>query len=92
MKVKSEYVLRQVADVWVVMPIGEEVLNFDGMLTLNESGALLWRKLEEGADREALVAALISEYDVAADRAGIDVEAFCHKLLSAGCVDLSFEF
>lgn len=88
MKLKSEYVLRQVADVWVVMPIGEEVLNFNGMLTLNETGAFLWKKLEEGADIEELTAALTSEYDVAAAHARADAEAFCQELLSAGCVDL----
>ena len=88
MKIKSEYVLRQVADVWVVMPIGDEVLSFNGMLTLNETGAFLWRELEKGADIDALTDALILEYDVTAQRARDDVKAFCQELLSAGCVDI----
>lgn len=88
MKIKKDYVLRQMADVWVVMPIGDEVVNFNGMITLNESGALLWRKLEESADLDALTDALTSEYDVAADQARADAEAFCQDLVSAGCMEM----
>ena len=42
MKLKEDFLLRQVADTWVVMPIGQEMLDFNGMLTLNETGAFLW--------------------------------------------------
>ena len=58
MKLKKNFLLRQVADTWVVMPIGQEMLDFNGMLTLNETGALLWQTLEKGGDREALADAL----------------------------------
>ena len=66
MKIRDNFLLRQVADTWVVMPIGQEMLDFNGMLTLNETGALLWQKLQEGADLDGLVAALTAEYDVSA--------------------------
>ena len=32
MKIKDGFVLRQVADTWVVMPLGQQSLDFDGML------------------------------------------------------------
>lgn len=88
MKLKNEYVLQQVADVWVVLPIGEEVLNFNSMITLNETGAFLWKKLAEGADMQALIAALTSEYDVTAQQAQADTMKFCQKLHDAGCMEL----
>ena len=87
MKTKNNFLLRQVADTWVVMPIGQEMLDFNGMLTLNETGAFLWEKLEEGAELDDLVAALTAEYDVTAEAAREDAAAFCRKLLDAGCVD-----
>ena len=87
MKIKENFLLRQVADTWVVMPIGQEMLDFNGMLTLNETGAFLWQKLQEGADLEALVKALTSEYDVDAETARIDVREFLDKLAKAGCVE-----
>ena len=86
MKIKENFLLRQVADTWVVMPIGQEMLDFNGMLTLNETGAVLWQKLQEDADLEALVKALTSEYDVDAERARIDVREFLDKLAKAGCL------
>ena len=87
MKTKDNFLLRQVADTWVVMPIGQEMLDFNGMLTLNETGAFLWQKLEEGADLEGLVTALTAEYDVSAEEARADAEEFCRKLLQAGCAE-----
>ena len=87
MKVKKDYVLRQVADTWVVLPLGDAAVDFSGMLTLNESGAMLWRVLEQGASREELVAALLDEYEVSRQQAMADVDAFLNKLLQAGCLE-----
>ena len=87
MKIKNNFLLRQVADTWVVMPIGQEMLDFNGMLTLNETGAFLWQKLQEGGDVDSLVAALTGEYDVSAEVARVDVQAFLDKLVKAGCTE-----
>ena len=83
---KDGFVLRQVADTWVVMPLGQMSLDFNGMLTLNETGALLWQVLEKGGDVEALTNALTAEYDVSAENARRDVEVFLTKLQNAGCL------
>jgi len=87
MKLKTDFLLRQVAGSWVVVPVGMASVDFNGMLTLNESGALLWKTLESGADREALVEALTSEYEVSAEQAGADVDEFIETLLQAGCLE-----
>lgn len=83
---KDGFVLRQVADTWVVMPLGQVSLDFNGMLTLNETGAVLWQALEKGGDVQDLVNALTAEYDVSAEQAKQDVEAFMAKLQQAGCL------
>lgn len=87
MKIKEGFVLRQVADTWVVMPLGQQSLDFDGMLTLNDTGALLWKTLEKGGDREAMADALTAEYEVARDAALRDVDVFLGKLQETGCVE-----
>ena len=51
MKIKENLVLRQVADTWTVLPLGKDIINFDGMLTLNDTGAMLWQLLEKGAEK-----------------------------------------
>lgn len=88
MKVNGNYALRQVAKTWVVMPIGQTTLDLDGILTLNETGAVLWKALEQSGDREAMVRALTEEYDVTRERAMTDVDRFLSKLADAGVVEL----
>lgn len=86
MTIKENFVLRQVAGSYVVVAVGEASVDFNGMLTLNESGALLWRTLERGADRTSLVAALTSEYEVDEARASHDADEFVDMLRKAGCL------
>ena len=88
MKLKEEFVLRQVADTWVVLPLGATSIEFNGMLTLNESGVLLWQALEQGADREAMADALTREYVVDRAKALADVDRFLKKLEDIGCLDV----
>ena len=87
MKLNKNYVLRPLADTWVVLPLGAEAINFNGMLTLNESGVLLWQALEKGGDLEALADALMAEYIVDRKDALADAEAFLEKLRKVGCVE-----
>lgn len=86
MKLKENYVLRQVAGSWVVVAVGDACVNFDGMLTLNDSGALLWKTLEQGGDRDTLTAALTAEYEVIPAQALSDVDEFLETLRQAGCL------
>lgn len=88
MRINQNFVLRQLADTWVVLPLAEHTVDFNGMITMNESGVLLWNTLEKGADMEDLVRALRSEYDVSAQQARADVEEFVRKLQSVGCLDV----
>ena len=87
MTIKENFVLRQVAGSYVVVAVGEASVDFNGMLTLNESGALLWRALEQGADRRALTQALTDEYEVEPAQAERDVDEFLRTLSEAGCLE-----
>ena len=87
MRLNKGFALRQVAQIWVVLPLGEKTVDFSGMLTLNDSGAMLWKVLENGGDQDALVAALTAEYEVSEAQARTDVEEFLAKLIRAGCID-----
>ena len=87
MKIKENFVLRNAADTWVVLPLGEATVDLNGMLTLNDSGVVLWRALEAGCDKEALVKALTDEYDVSDDIASADVDEFLQVLRKAGCIE-----
>ena len=80
MRIKDGYVLRQVAQTWIVLPLGEAVINFSGMLTLNDSGVMLWNVLKQEGDMDALVQALVAEYDVTEEQAREDAKEFVDAL------------
>lgn len=87
MKVREDYIIRPVADTWAVVPVGEAAKAFNGMLTLNESGALLWNTLKKGASKEELVKALRAEYSVSEETASADTDEFLAKLKEAGALE-----
>lgn len=87
MKIKKDYVLRQVADIYLVLPLGQATIDFNGMVKLNESGAFLWRQMEAGTTREVLADLLTAEYDVSREKALTDIDAFVATLKSVGCIE-----
>ena len=83
MKLKDGFLLRQVAGQNVVLP-GSGDLDMNRMITLNDTGAFLWEKLQSDTDEAALVAALLGEYDVEKAVAQESVTAFVKKLNENG--------
>ena len=87
MKISKNFVLRQIAGTWVVLPLGAATTELSGMITLNETGVFLWKILENGATREELASALTEEYEVSFDEALADIDAFIVKLENAHCLE-----
>ena len=87
MQIKEGFVLKNIAGAWVVLPTAAASLDFTGMLTLNETGCILWNALLKGASREALAQSLTEEYDVTFEVALADVDEFLLTLKKAGCVE-----
>ena len=86
MKVKSDFVVRSVAGSNIVVPTGAATVDFNGIMTLNETGMFLWGLLEKGAESEELLKAILSEYDIDEATAKKDIENFLKKLEDAGLV------
>ena len=86
MKRSADFLLRDVAGTLVIVPVGAAVSGFPGMITLNATGAYIWELLEQEQTIESLVAKLTERYDVSAEMALADVEAFVHKLKATGAV------
>lgn len=86
MRIKENYMLRKVADCYVVVPIGEAVAEFNGMINLNEVGAFLWRQLESETTFEEVLSAMLDEYDVDEAVAKADLEKFINELTEANLI------
>ncbi len=76
MKIKEGFMLKTVADSFVVVPTGANIVDFSAMITLNETGAFLWEALKNDVTEEDLTSALMSEYEVDEKTAGEDVAEF----------------
>lgn len=87
MKIKEGFILQQVADSNVVVPVGEASATLNGIINLNASGVILWNLLAAGTDREKLVQGLTAEYDVSQDKALQGVDAFLDSLRKIGCLE-----
>ncbi len=86
-KLKNGFMLRTVGGQQVVVAVGEASKSFNGIIRLNETGALLWNILSEGADEEKLLAAMLEEYDIDESRAEADIAAFIAKLNGADILE-----
>lgn len=51
MKIKEDFVLRKVADSYVVVPVNKLTLDFNGIINLNETGAFLLKSSKTIAKR-----------------------------------------
>lgn len=87
MKIKEEYILQNIADKWVVINTNAKSVNFNKILSLNESGKFLWEKLQAGTEAEDLVNNLKDHFEIDKDLAQKDVEKFICKLKDLECID-----
>lgn len=87
MKIKDGYVLREVAGNTIVIPVGDAAINFNGMINLNETGAFLWKLLENDVEPRFLLQELMKEYDVEEEQAKKDITDVINKLYNAGVLD-----
>ena len=87
MKVKPDFILRKISDSYVVVPVGDAVVDFSGLVNLNESGAMLFELLQKGAEESDLTDALLKEYDVSSEIAEADVKRFVAKVKDAGILE-----
>ena len=87
MKIKEDFILRKVADYYVVVPVNDMTVDFNGIINLNETGAFLFEILQKGADKQELLDKLLSEYEVTSEKAEADIEVFIQKLKDADILE-----
>ena len=80
MKIKKGFTVRNIAGSDIVVPVGNAEKIFNGMITLNESGAFFWNALLKDTTVDEVVKKVTSEYDVDEERAKDDVEKFIEQL------------
>ena len=89
MKRIKEYIKRNIAGEIVLVPAGQTAEDFNGVITLTESGDFIWEHLEEARDFNHLVELILEEYDIDKETAAQDASAFLMQLLQAGMIQPS---
>lgn len=86
MKINSDFMLRKIADDYIIVPTGNAAQIFNGMITVNEVAAFIWESVDECGDVESITNKLLKEFDIDEETARKDVESFTSELIEIGMI------
>ena len=87
MKLKAKYILRTVADKTVAIAIEQGNKETDGVITLNETGAFIFTRINNGADFNSIVEDFLKEYELTPAEAEKAVRDFVEYLKNADLLE-----
>ncbi len=89
MKIKEDFVLREVCGENVIMCKGIKAIDFRKILALNKSAAWIWKEAQAQGDFtvESITERLCEEYDVTVEEAQSCVTDLLEKLVEEGVID-----
>ena len=88
MKIKDGFILRQICGEYVVVGEGLAQVNFNKMLSLNETAAFLWKEVQgKEFTKDTLVDLLLGQYEVERERAAEDVDKLIAVWLKEGVAE-----
>ena len=80
MRIKQGFLLKKIADEYAAIPYDETYTELGSMVSLNDTGAFLWKCLEEDCTQEQLILALEEEYGIENALAKEAVSVFLARL------------
>ena len=88
MKLKYEFVVNQVADQMVAVPVGDGLENFNGFVKMNDIGAEIFEMLKEDVTLEEIVEIMLKKHPEATKEEALEtVTEFTEQLKKEGIVD-----
>lgn len=87
MKLKYNFVVNQVADKMVAVPVGNDLEGFSGFIKMNDIGAYIFNMLKEDVTEDDIVAAMVKDYpDATETEIRETVQGFVGQLKEGGIV------
>ena len=80
MRISGDFIMREIAGEHILVPVGAAAARFNGLITMNEVGKYIVDLLSEEHTLQELVDKITGEYDVDAQTALTDAEAFLAQL------------
>ncbi len=88
MKIIDGFTLRSVAGEMIVSGESIAQINFNKLISLNDSAAYLWQEVVgKEFSVDTLAELLVSKYDVEKEKATIDAEAIAKEWIEVGIVE-----
>ena len=84
MKLNYEFSIQEIADKFVAVAKNPETQTVEKVFSLNGTGAVILKALQEGKEVPAIVDLLLSRYDVQPQEAEAAVSAFIEMLVKNG--------
>ncbi len=91
MKASKDFILREIAGEYILVPAGAASARLNGLITLNELGWFIFKTLEKEQTLADLTDAITAEYDVERTVAQADALEFLHQLEEVGALEGSVE-
>ena len=87
MKRKESFLLQEVGGEHLLVPLGAQVMDLNGLIILNDTAACVWELLAQERSLDELSAGVAERFDVAADIARADVETFVDEVVHLGLLE-----
>ena len=86
MKLKKEFIVRNIMGENILVPKGSTAMDFNGLITLNETALDIWKLLPDAADEKEVTDRMLDIYDIDRPTLEADVKAFFAQLKNADII------
>lgn len=87
-RMKQQFLLKDIDGDSIIMARGRGAINFNGVIVLNEAGALLSSQcVDNYVSIDQLAECLVHEYSIEKERAILDVTQYINKMSEHGLLD-----
>lgn len=86
MKLKYDFIINELGDEFVAVPVGDFVVDFNGILKLNQTAATIVEMLKEDISYEDLCYKLSNKYQVSIEEAERNVDKMLDGLKGANLI------
>ena len=87
MKRKNDFIMQDVGGENLLVPLGAQVMDLNGLITLNSTAACVWELLAAERSLDELIAAVAERFDVDPETACADVQIFVHEIARIGLLE-----
>ena len=87
MKLRGEFVIHDLENDILAIPVGEIALEFNGMIMLNDVSRVIWECLENDTDLSYIVNTVTENFDVCEEEAEKDILTFVNRLREINLIE-----